>query len=299
LVFCKTKISYSLINVDCPLCFQKNNKVKYNLTNAKAHLQKGLLGYIKECSHCGLLYKTYKNAIQNLYDDDYASLFLNLNEYSSSTAKLFFKNVLQEASIKNNKASLLDIGCGVGKLLDVAKQNGFTTFGVELSSKLAEIATTKGHEVFNKNINDVTLDKKFDVITLMDLIEHLENPKPILVLLQTHLALNGQIIIYTPNHNSLIVHIAHFLYKLGITSPIENIFACTHTVFFTTKTLQKILIDCNYKVIKIKHFNYDTTRTGQRVHWIAKMIINTIETIGNWLNLKGFRVIMYAQKNSL
>lgn len=167
--------------------------------------------------------------------------------------------------------------------------------GVELLNKLAEIARKKGHEVINLNIAESSIDKKFDTITMMDIIEHLEDPKKILLSLKPLLNDGGQLIVYTPNHNSLIVKIAHILFQMGVKSQIENIFACTHTCFFTSKTLANMLENQGFKIIEINYFKYDTKRPGQKVPLIAKIGINIIESIGTLIGFNGFRVVIYAE----
>jgi 2-polyprenyl-3-methyl-5-hydroxy-6-metoxy-1,4-benzoquinol methylase len=289
-----------MINNNCPSCGSENHKLLYNLSNPTAHAGIGLPGVIKRCKHCKLIFKTFKIKAENLYSENYAHAFLDTEEYSSYAASNFFKKILGSSSNHGkglqSKPSLLDIGSGVGTMLQAATELGYNPTGVELSPELVEVSVNKGHTVINKNVSDISLDEKFDTITMMDIIEHLENPKEILKELNPLLKSDGEIIIYTPNHNSLIVKIADLLYALGIKSPIENIFACTHTIFFTTETLKKSLIESGFEILKINHFNYDISRPGQKVSLIAKIGVGLIEKIGNLIGLNGFRIVIYAKQ---
>ncbi|MFN2438970.1 MAG: class I SAM-dependent methyltransferase [Chitinophagaceae bacterium] len=288
-----------MINENCPLCGSQNHKVIYDVTNPKAHADIGLPGIIKICSDCQLIFKTFENKAENLYNDNYAESFMNSKEYSGSHAVEFYKNIISDSfkRVKKNdtKPPLLDIGSGIGIMLDASKETGYDPIGVELSSKLADIALKKGHTIINKNISEFTFDKKYDTITMMDIIEHLEDPKNILMTLKPLLSAKGELIVYTPNHNSLIVKVAGLFYRLGIKSPVENIFACTHTCFFTTKTLHRALIYAGYKIREVRHFNYDTSRPGQKVSLIAKIGVSALERIGRIIGFKPFRVVMFAQ----
>ncbi len=287
-----------MINENCPSCGSNKCKTLYDLRNPKVHAGLGLAGIVKKCNACSLQFKTFENKAEELYDDNYADNFLKTEEYSGTHAIDFFEKIVVKSYNKldkKNKPTLLDIGSGIGIMLDTAKKIGYTPTGVELSSKLSEIAKKKGHEVLNTNINESKIDRTFDTITMMDIIEHLEDPKQILISLKPLLNKNGELIVYTPNHDSLIVKIAHVFFKLGIKSPIENIFACTHTCFFTTKTLSDILIKSGYTITDKKHFNYDTSRPGQEVSLIAKIGINIIESIGSLIGYNGFRVVIYAK----
>lgn len=288
-----------MVNENCPSCGSKRYKILYDLTNPKVHKGLGLAGIVKKCNECKLQFKSFENKAEDLYNDDYADNFLKTEEYSGTHAIDFFEKIIIKSynRLKKNasKPALLDIGSGIGIMLDTAKKIGYQATGVELSQKLADVAHKKGHEVIVTNINESPLDRKFDTISMMDIIEHLEDPKQILESLKPLLNANGELIVYTPNHDSLIVKIAHMFYSMGIKSPIENIYACTHTCFFTSKTLKDVLLKSGYTITDVNHFNYDTSRPGQKVSFIAKIGINIIETLGTLFGYKGFRVVIYAQ----
>jgi len=288
-----------MVNENCPCCGSTNYKILYDLTNPTVHKGLGLAGIVKKCNECKLQFKTFENKAEDLYNDNYADNFLKTEEYSGTHAIDFFEKIVIKSynRIKNDtaKPTLLDIGSGIGIMLDTAKKIGYQPTGVELSQKLADVAHKKGHEVIVTNINESPLNRKFDTISMMDIIEHLEDPKQILESLKPLLNDKGELIVYTPNHDSMIVKIAHFFWSLGIKSPIENIYACTHTCFFTSKTLKDILIRSGFTISETTHFNYDTSRPGQEVSLIAKIGINIIETLGSLFGYKGFRVVIYAK----
>jgi 2-polyprenyl-3-methyl-5-hydroxy-6-metoxy-1,4-benzoquinol methylase len=287
-----------MVNENCPSCGSKSYKVLYDLRNPTVHKGLGLAGIVKKCNECKLQFKSFENKAEDLYNDSYADNFLKTEEYSGTHAIDFFEKITVKSYNrlnKNGKPKLLDIGSGIGIMLDTAKKTGFEPIGVELSQKIADVARKKGHEVLVTNITDSKLDRKFDTISMMDIIEHLEDPKQILETLKPLLNENGELIVYTPNHDSMIVKVAHMFWSLGVKSPIENIYACTHTCFFTSKTLKDILIRSGFTITEVNHFNYDTSRPGQEVSTIAKVGINIIESIGLLIGYKGFRVVIYAK----
>lgn len=283
----------------CPLCDSGQFQVLYDLQDSKVHGSITLPGIIRKCKKCSLIYKDYNKSISDVYGTNYADHFEGLEGYAeSSVSKKFFKDMLAKGKSKikgNEKPVLLDVGSAMGTTLDIAKELGFQTKGVEISANLAMKARQKGHEVFNCNISEIDNKEKFDVISMFDIIEHLDAPKEILLNLKKMLLENGQIIVYTPNHNSLVVKVAHLLYKLGFKDSVENIFACTHTCFFTTKTLKKILIDSGFEISEVEQFKYDTSRPGQEVSSLEKFFINILETAGSVLGYKGFRVVIFSK----
>jgi 2-polyprenyl-3-methyl-5-hydroxy-6-metoxy-1,4-benzoquinol methylase len=275
----------------------------YDLSNPRAHAGVGLPGVVKRCKSCNLQFKSFSLKAENLYNAKYAQTFLDTKEYSSDSAIQFFKDILKHSLAKmkpsGKKPALLDIGSGVGTMLQAATESGYQPVGVELSADLVKVAVGKGFTVINKNVSELSLNEQFDTITMMDIIEHLESPKEILRELKPLLKSDGLLVVYTPNHNSLIVKIADLMYKTGIKSPIENIFACTHTVFFTTETLKKHLTESGYEIVKVRHFNYDISRPGQKVSAVAKLGVSVLEKIGNLTSFNGFRLVIFARhKNS-
>jgi SAM-dependent methyltransferase len=74
--------------------------------------------------------------------------------------------------------TILDIGCGTGLALDVARQRGLETFGVEFNRGAAEEARSRGHTVFTIPIQelDSRWEGHFDLISLNQLLEHVPDP---------------------------------------------------------------------------------------------------------------------------
>ncbi len=101
----------------------------------------------------------------------------------------------------------LDIGCGRGIALDVAKSNGVThTYGIEQSYQLAVEAHHKQHTIFFGSALDVlddivTSQLRFDVISVLHLIEHMQPSEADVLISKCRECLSdgGTIIIETPN----------------------------------------------------------------------------------------------------
>lgn len=98
---------------------------------------------------------------------------------------------------------LLDVGCSSGSLLAVAADLGFSVVGVEIASNAAQTAQHKGFEVFPGSLHEAHFpDKSFDVITLIELIEHVRDPLVLLSECRRILKQDGIIVINTPNADS-------------------------------------------------------------------------------------------------
>lgn len=99
--------------------------------------------------------------------------------------------------------SILDVGCSTGIFLDIAKSRGWQTFGLELNKKEAKIARVKNHLIKEEMINSVRFDKKFDVITLWDVFEHIKDGAQFLNEAKKLLKKDGIIFIQSPSRDAL------------------------------------------------------------------------------------------------
>src|SRR5947209_2759147 len=94
---------------------------------------------------------------------------------------------------------LLDIGCGQGAFLDVARRAGLRTAGVEIATRAADATEAKGHQVFRRSAEEsfCRSDERFDIITMWDILEHLGRPRLALGNAYGRLSEGGQLFILT------------------------------------------------------------------------------------------------------
>ena len=95
---------------------------------------------------------------------------------------------------------LLDIGCGTGEFLFNANKKDWNTVGVELNDNARKKALDKNLEIY-KSLDDLN-NKKFDVITLWHVLEHLPNLDEQINKIGFLLNNNGTLIIAVPNYKS-------------------------------------------------------------------------------------------------
>lgn len=106
-------------------------------------------------------------------------------------------------------AKLLDYGCGNGSFLLVAKQCGYTVYGVDFDPVAVETAKHVVDNVYCGDVSCLPEDLLFDAITVSHVIEHLYDPIGTLKQIYHHLKPGGFIYIETPNIDS----IGHQYYK--------------------------------------------------------------------------------------
>ena len=101
-------------------------------------------------------------------------------------------------------ARVLDVGCGNGKFLRLARAIGWEVAGADPDPKAVEICRIAGLEVREGGVEAfLHKPKYFDVVTLSHVIEHVYEPKLFLRQCLKLLKPGGQIFIDTPNLKSL------------------------------------------------------------------------------------------------
>ncbi|ELV05346.1 class I SAM-dependent methyltransferase [Brachyspira hampsonii] len=90
-----------------------------------------------------------------------------------------FNNILKKILPYCSNGNLLDIGCSSGLLLEEAKLIGFDPYGIEISEYASSIAKKRigSDRIYNGTLETSSFNKNFfNVITMIDVIEHVRNP---------------------------------------------------------------------------------------------------------------------------
>lgn len=122
-------------------------------------------------------------------------------------------------NIQLNGKRVLDIGCGGGLFLSKMKIEGAKCIGIELSDSRAYYAKTKhGLDVTKHSVEDSyweSFTNTFDVITLWDVIEHVNFPLSTLENSAKMLKQNGFLLIDTPCRDAFYHRFGELTYKLS------------------------------------------------------------------------------------
>lgn len=83
--------------------------------------------------------------------------------------------------LKGKKLKIIDIGCGEGHFLNLAKREGFEVIGIDFNLKAIEVAKEKFgiEKVYPFTLEEFIENfpyERFDVVCAFQLIEHLEDP---------------------------------------------------------------------------------------------------------------------------
>jgi 2-polyprenyl-3-methyl-5-hydroxy-6-metoxy-1,4-benzoquinol methylase len=168
----------------CPLCRSSNARqfpIWYEFRQKRYQAQ--------QCSDCAFVYldpRLSDNELAALYSDEY---FLHdgvdCGAHSSSdyetavvTGSVKFPEILGHIKAHKPSGDFFEIGCGMGYFLDYARNNGYSTSGIEFAKLGAETCRNK----FGLNVERSSLEEhrekpnRYDVIFMGDVLEHLVHP---------------------------------------------------------------------------------------------------------------------------
>lgn len=98
----------------------------------------------------------------------------------------------------------LDFGYGEGGLLDVAQRRGWACYGIEISRSMLDYGSKKGWTVTSDPRGDPRFaDRTFDVVTIIEVLEHVADPVCLLSDAARWLRPGGLLYVTTPNARGL------------------------------------------------------------------------------------------------
>lgn len=209
------------------------------------------LSNIVQCKNCSLVYKNPRPAEDEVLKQvisDNLSLRHKKIVWHDAKIRLFKKNLIRIEKY-SSKGKMLDIGCGYGTFLKMAKEKSWQTWGVDVSNSAYKYAKeTLGLNIFKGILKEAHFpDNYFDVITLWDTLEQLYDPFLELLEINRILKRNGLLLFRVRN---VTFHLnIHFLFgnltkKLGIKPTLFHLYG------FSTKTAKMMLEKAGFKNIK-------------------------------------------------
>ncbi len=223
------------------------------------------------CTGCGLVFVFPIPDPTELYSEGYftgASVHMGYANYDADKEPMIptFETYLAYIDRFAPGKRLLDVGAATGFFLDIARRKGFVVSGVELSEYAATCATQKGLSVIAGTLQDVPRTEQFDTVTMLDVIEHVGDPRAECVRAHTLLAPGGVLIINAPDIGSLYARILGKRWHLIV--PPEHLF------YFNRKNIRHLLEQTGYEVCLI-------TTVGKR--FTLQLIFKTLFV---WQKLK-------------
>ena len=259
-----------MTNVDksCYLCGKK--ELKIIRTNLRYDIKRNVLG----CQNCGIIYLEPKPIPKNYYEREYRKLYTPVLGKKLNAKQIFDMFVpYQKARIDEIKHILnpemraLDIGCSSGHFLCTLKNHIKECSGIELNKEEAKFASkTLGLKVYTEPIEEIDVQPEyFDLITMFQVLEHVDDPIKFLKIIHRYLKPEGFLIVEVPNIQDALIS----LYQIKEYD--DFWFREPHVFYYSPKTLSMMLEKCGFvgetKTIQnfnlINHINWVLNRKPQ------------------------------------
>ena len=176
-----------------------------------------------------------------------------------------YESWLDELERHRPPGRLLDVGCGTGLFLAVARRRGWEPCGIDDCDEATTHARNHfGLDVWAGQFEDfVDQGRVFDAITGWDIIEHARRPVGLLDTMRRCLAPEGVVGISTPNQRSILDLVAGAMYRVSggrLTTPLEKFYIEQHFLYFTPTTLARAFERSGLEVVSLRRELTDLRR---------------------------------------
>ena len=198
--------------MECNLCKSEINKILFRYDR----YPDGRVRDILRCKRCGLVYRDSRGKFspkicQNTWTKwrpDYPAAF---TEKRANIFDYYLKKIYGYR--KYNR--ILDVGSGYGYFLKLCLDNGWEVWGVEADPELVRFSMEElGIQVVNESFEEVDYpDNFFDVVSFLNVLEHIQDPAFALKKAYRILRPGGAIFLRFPNA-AFHIPIRRIIYKL-------------------------------------------------------------------------------------
>ena len=178
-----------------------------------------------------------------------------------------------------NEIKILDIGCAQGNFSLTLSEQGFQVFAIDLQFPFLTYMKLKydwGRLYYiNANLEYLPFRKKFDIIILGEIIEHIAYPDNLLNNLKNLISSQGSLILTTPNGDRLFKKMPTFLQikdRLSLVSKQFQPDADGHLYVFTRRELITEIKKAGLRVIQHEYFGTPFITGGMKLRFLIKYL---------------------------
>ena len=203
---------------------------------------------ILECGWCGLK-RTYpvpdSGVSAAIYQDTETTYPIENHIENKDLWRSFAEKVLKEVNKHRSGGNLLDVGCFIGTLLELAEEQGWNAYGVEINQGACEHASKNlGLNVFQGELANAGLQEHFfDAVICNHVLEHILDPLTFLIEIRRIMKPDGVLVIGVPNIDSWIAkYYGDRWYALALNQ---------HIWHFCPATLESLLERCGFQILSL------------------------------------------------
>jgi SAM-dependent methyltransferase len=197
---------------------------------------------VARCSICRFLYVSPRPAEEELFALYARHVAYFRDDYEPLSRELpVLRRVLKEIQRFVASGAVLDVGCGRGELLDLARKAGFQACGCDLQRSRAIDPEIEVHLGALRSAKFT--DGRFDCIVMRNTLEHLFDPREELAFCRRLLRRNGVLYLKVPNADY------EAGWKCRVMFGKKNVFGPPwHLNYFTQPTLSRFLQQAGFQV---------------------------------------------------
>lgn len=268
---------------------------------------------ILQCEECGLMYRNSiptKEELKNYYSSgyyreygfkDYALRKEHIIKYRFEPILNFFSGQIlspaggdQGVEMQGLTPKVLDVGCALGFFIELLKKKGWDAKGVELSDDAAQYAKKElGLEVYTGSVEEIGFEAgSFDIVTMLDVLEHVVSPNSILKETNRILKKQGLILATVPNVSGA--------EEKGIEGLTNFLFAEGHLFNFPLHTFKRLFNINGFNIIAVTSLSIPKRWVDYEV---PKKLFSQIRAVYRKINrfiwnksMKGRIIVLVAKK---
>jgi 2-polyprenyl-3-methyl-5-hydroxy-6-metoxy-1,4-benzoquinol methylase len=195
-----------------------------------------------QCQNCEFIFSRWIPSEKKIIDfyNQYPE-YENRNDITSQRYRSLL-GTFENFRLTNN---LIDVGCGDGKFLDLAKEKKWNVYGTEYIDRFIERCTEAGIKMHRGKYSPLNYTENiFDVLIWIEVIEHINNPVQEILNFKKNLRPGGIVYLTTPNFNSLSRRLLNEKWNV--------IFYPEHLCYYTPTTLRKLFEQNGFRLIELK-----------------------------------------------
>lgn len=195
---------------------------------------------VRKCSFCGLVFKEWFAAVTRLADI-YSPGYVHFDaasepgpaEVNSAKQKLSRCRALMKGPRQPNELRLLDVGCGAGGFVKIARNLGYAAEGID-----PNLPDDLGVAGLQRATPEQLAPRSYDIVTLLNVAEHVPEPKRLFRSVHRVLNPGGVMLLTCPYGDSFArrLHEARWVH-LALDE---------HVLFWTPNSLTRLLRDLHF-----------------------------------------------------
>tara|TARA_B110000046_G_scaffold161820_1_gene175710 strand:+ start:3142 stop:4056 length:915 start_codon:yes stop_codon:yes gene_type:complete len=218
------------------------------------------------------------NDLSTIYPNNYYSFQDQKDNFVQKIKQyleiILFKKIIRKINTTGT-LKVLDIGGGSGWMLNtISKATTKKIEGtiVDIDDKAKNIAERDGYTYINNTVENFSTGKKYNLILLLNLIEHIADPTATLNKLSEYLEPGGIILIKTPNIDSLDFRIFKNTYWGGLHCP-------RHWILFNKNSFKKMINRTNLKILELRYTQGAPFWTWSSLHFLHRFKLVTFSRL--------------------